>query len=180
RGVNRHQDLLDRGWATSSDDDDRDFSLIAGIGATAVRLAHYQHNTHVYYLTDKLGVVVWAEIPNIDSVSATLEYLATTQNQLLELVRQNFNHPSIVFWSVGNEWGARSRADPTATVQSLIALAKAEDPSRLTAIATMSGSDGVAVRSTADVIGYNVYLGGYGGSPSDLADSIAGPPQSLT
>jgi beta-galactosidase len=179
RGVNRHQDLLDRGWATSSDDDDRDFSLIAGIGATAVRLAHYQHNQHVYDLTDKLGVVVWAEIPNIDSVSATPEYLATTQNQLLELVRQNFNHPSIVFWSVGNELEARSRADPTATVQSLIALAKAEDPSRLTAIATMSGSDGVAVRSTADVIGYNVYLGWYGGSPSDLDDYIDGLHRSL-
>src|SRR5262249_24991814 len=41
-GVNRHQDLLGRGWAMSSDDEQRDFSLIAEIGATAVRLAHYQ------------------------------------------------------------------------------------------------------------------------------------------
>src|SRR5262245_53691480 len=80
RGVNRHQDLLDYGWATSRDDDDRDFSLISEIGATAVRLAHYQHNQHVYNLTDKLGFVVWAEIPNIDSVGATSEYLATSQN----------------------------------------------------------------------------------------------------
>jgi beta-galactosidase len=178
-GVNRHQDLLDRGWATSSDDDDRDFSLIAEIGATAVRLAHYQHNQHVYDLTDRLGFVVWAEIPNIDSVNATPAYLATTQKQLLELIRQNYNHPSIAFWSVGNELGARAGDDPTATVQSLIALAKAEDPSRLTALATMSGIDGVAVRSTADVIGYNIYLGWYGGSPSDLADYIDGLHQSL-
>jgi beta-galactosidase len=178
-GVNRHQDLPDRGWATSSDDDDRDFSLIAEIGATAVRLAHYQHNQHVYDLTDRLGFVVWAEIPNIDSVKATPAYLATTQKQLLELIRQNYNHPSIAFWSVGNELGARAGDDPTATVQSLIGLAKAEDPSRLTALATMSGIDGVAVRSTADVIGYNVYLGWYGGSPSDLADYIDGLHQSL-
>ena len=178
-GVNRHQDLLDRGAATSPDDDDRDFSLIAEIGATAVRLAHYQHNNHVYDLTDRLGFVVWAEIPNIDSVNATPAYLATTQKQLLELIRQNYNHPSIAFWSVGNELGARAGADPAATVQSLIALAKAEDPSRLTALATMSGIDGVAVRSAADVIGYNVYLGWYGGSPSDLADYIDGLHQSL-
>ena len=45
--------------------------VIAEIGATAVRLAHYQHKQHVYDLTDRLGFVVWAEIPNIDSVKAT-------------------------------------------------------------------------------------------------------------
>jgi beta-galactosidase len=166
-GVNRHQDLLGRGWAMSSDDEQRDFSLIAEIGATAVRLGHYQHSQHVYDLTDKLGFVVWAEIPNIDSVNATPTYMATTQKQLLELIRQNYNHPSIAFWSVGNELGARVGPDPTEMVQLLIALAKAEDPSRLTAIATMSGIDGVAVRSTADAIGYNIYLGWYGGSHSD-------------
>src|SRR5262245_32349436 len=171
-GVNRHQDLLDCGWAMSSDNDDRDFGLIADVGATAIRLAHYQHNQHVYDLADKLGFVVWAEIPNINSVNATPEYLATTQNQLRELIRQNYNHPSIVFWSVGNELGARAGPDPTATVQSLIALAKAEDPSRLAGIATLGGIDDVAIQSTADVIGYNLYLGWYGGSPSDLSDYI--------
>ena len=179
-GVNRHQDLLGRGWAMSSDDEQRDFSLIAEIGATAVRLAHYQHNQHVYDLTDKLGFVVWAEIPNIDSVNATPSYMATTQKQLLELIRQNYNHPSIAFWSVGNELGARAGPDPTEMVQLLIALAKAEDPSRLTAIATMSGIDGVAVRSTADAIGYNIYLGWYGGSHSDLADYIDGLHRSVS
>src|SRR6516164_5734916 len=167
-GVNRHQDLLDHGWATSWGDDDRDFSLISEIGATAVRLAHYQHNQHVYDLTDWLGFVVWAEIPNIDSVNTTPEYLATTQNQLLELIRQNYNHPSIVFWSVGNELGAGGGPDPTPTVQSLNTLAKAEDPSRLTTLATFSGIDGETLRSTTDVIGYNVYLGWYILSPSDF------------
>ena len=179
-GVSRHQDLLDHGWATSWDDDDRDFSLISEIGATAVRLAHYQYNQHVYDLTDKLGLVVWAEIPNIDSVHATPEYLATSQDQLLELIRQNYNHPSIVFWSVGNELGASAGSDPTSTVQSLNTLARAEDPGRFTALATFSGIDGVTVRSTTDVIGYNVYLGWYGGSPSDFTDYIDGLHQSLS
>jgi len=178
-GVNRHQDLLGRGWAMSSDDEQRDFSLIAEIGATAVRLAHYQHSQYVYDLTDKLGFVVWAEIPNIDSVNAIPTYMTTTRKQLLELIRQNYNHPSIAFWSVGNELGAHAGPDPTETVQVLIALAKAEDPSRLTAIATTSGIDGVAVRSTADAIGYNIYLGWYGGSHSDLADYIDGLHRSL-
>jgi beta-galactosidase len=177
-GVNRHQDLLDHGWATSRDDDDRDFSLISEIGATAVRLAHYQHNQHVYDLTDRLGFVVWAEIPNVDSVNTTPEYLATTQNQLLELICQNYNHPSIVFWSVGNELGTGG-PDPTSTVQSLNTLARAEDPSRLPTLATFSGIDGVTLRSTTDVIGYNVYLGWYSGSPSDFPDYIDGLHQSL-
>jgi beta-galactosidase len=178
-GVNRHQDLLDHGWATSWEDDDRDFSLISEIGATAVRLAHYQHNQHVYDLTDRLGFVVWAEIPNIGSVNTTPEYLATTQNQLLELIRQNYNHPSIVFWSVGNELGGDGGPDPTPTVQSLNTLAKAEDPNRLTTLATYSGVDGETLRSTTDVIGYNVYLGWYSGSPSDFAGYIDGLHQSL-
>jgi beta-galactosidase len=178
-GVNRHQDLLDHGWAMSWGDDDRDFSLISEIGATAVRLAHYQHNQHVYDLTDRLGFVVWAEIPNVDSVNTTPEYLATTQNQLLELIRQNYNHPSIVFWSVGNELGGAGGPDPTPTVQSLNTLAKAEDPSRLTTLATVSGIDGVTLRNTTDVIGYNVYLGWYFGSMSDFPDYIDALHQSL-
>jgi len=176
-GINRHQDLLDHGWATSWDDDDRDFNLISEIGATAVRLCHYQHNQHVYDLTDRLGFVVWAEIPNIDSVNTTPEYLATTQSQLLELIRQNYNHPSIFFWSVGNELG--TVPDPTSTVQSLNALAKAEDPSRLTTLATFSGIDGVTLRNTTDVIGYNVYAGWYFGSLSDVPGYIDGLHQSL-
>lgn len=171
--------MLDHGWATSRDDDDRDFNLIAEIGATAVRLAHYQHNQRVYDLTDQLGLVVWAEIANIDSVNTTPEYLATTQNQLLELIRQNYNHPSIVFWGIGNELGSGGGPDPTSTVQSLNALARVEDPSRLTTLATFSGVDGVTLRSTTDVIGYNVYLGWYMGSPSDFPNYIDGLHQSL-
>ena len=175
-GVNRHQDLLDHGWATSWGDDDRDFSLISEIGATAVRLAHYQHNQHIYDLTDKLGFVVWAEIPNVDHVNATQEYLATTQDQLRELIRQNYNHPSIVFWSVGNE--LIGNPDPTSTVQSLHALAKTEDPSRLTALAT-NGIDDATLRNITDVIGYNVYLGRYQGSPSDFPGYIDALHQAL-
>jgi beta-galactosidase len=180
-GVNRHQDLLDHGWATSWDDDDRDFALISEIGATAVRLCHYQHNQHVYDLTDRLGFVVWAEIPNVDYVNDTPDYLATTRNQLLELIRQNYNHPSIVFWSVGNELGnVGGHPDPTSTVQSLNSLAKAEDPSRLSTLATYSGIDGVTLRNTTDVIGYNVYLGWYGGVPTDFPNYIDGLHQTLS
>jgi len=187
-GVNRHQDLLDHGWATSGDDDVCDFSLISELGATAVRLAHYQHNQHVYDLTDRLGFVVWAEIPNLDSVNTTPGYLATTQDQLRELIRQNYNHPSIVFWSVGNELGPAG-GDPTPTVQSLNTLARAEDPSRLclTTLATISGIDSPTLRNTTDVIGYNVYLGWYGLSPSDfpacvdeLHQSLPGRPLSIS
>src|SRR5262249_24209673 len=115
-GGSLHQDLLDHGWATSWQDDDRTLSIISQIGAPTLRLPHDQHNEHVYNLTDKRGLVVWAEIPNLDSVSATPEFLATTQNQLLELIRQNYNHPSIVFWSVANELGSGAGPDPTQTV----------------------------------------------------------------
>jgi beta-galactosidase len=102
-------------------------------------------------------------------------YLATTQDQLRELIRQNYNHPSIVFWGIGNELGLDP--DPTSTVQALNALARAEDPSRLTTLATAREIDSVTIQSATDVIGYNP--GWYELSPSDFPGVIDGLHESL-
>ena len=72
------------------------------MGVNAVRLAHYPQATYFYDLMDKLGIVVWAEIPFIgpggyedkgfvDSPS----FRANGKEQLKELIRQHYNHPSI-------------------------------------------------------------------------------------
>lgn len=62
-GVNRHQDRLNKGWAITDAEQDEDFGLIEELGATALRLAHYQHAEHVYDLADQIGLVTWAEVP---------------------------------------------------------------------------------------------------------------------
>jgi len=68
RGVNRHQDRPDKGWAISEQDMEEDLALILEMGATAVRCAHYQHSSYFYSLCDRAGLLVWAELPLVDRI----------------------------------------------------------------------------------------------------------------
>ncbi|ACU71570.1 Beta-galactosidase [Catenulispora acidiphila DSM 44928] len=172
-GVNLHQDRAVEGWAISDADHTQDFALIAELGATAVRLAHYQHDQKDYNLADAAGVVVWAEIPLVNATTNSAAFTASTENQLRELIRQNYNHPSIAFWSIGNEQG--SDDTPTNTLlANLAALVAAEDPDRISTYANNLGND-AKVTSHANTTGFNKYYGWYGGSYNDLgpwADSL--------
>ena len=103
RGVSRHQDRQGKGWAISEEDQREDAMLIHEIGATAVRLAHYQHAQSFYDFCDELGMVVWAEITFISRFINTKEAKEDTVRQMRELIMQNYNHPSICFWGISNE-----------------------------------------------------------------------------
>jgi beta-galactosidase len=168
-GVNRHQDRIDKGWAISQADQDEDFGLIDEMGATAVRLAHYQHDVHSYDLADQKGLVVWAEIPLVNHITVSDGFYANAQQQLVELIRQNYNHPSICFWSVSNEITLRSGPDPNPLLQILADVTASEDPSRLSTLAAASGPDDASTRHT-DVAGFNLYYGWYYGSYNDFAN----------
>ncbi|MEU8789673.1 glycoside hydrolase family 2 TIM barrel-domain containing protein [Streptomyces sp. NPDC048643] len=165
-GVNLHQDRADRGWAESDADHTQDFALIKEIGATAVRMAHYQHDQKDYSLADAAGVVVWAEIPLVDAITDSNAFTDSTTYQLRELIRQNYNHPSIVFWGIGNE----QRTDNAATnelLEGLAAIVRSEDPDRISTYANNLGDD-AEVGGHADTTAYNKYFGWYGGSYNDL------------
>ena len=172
-GVNLHQDRAVEGWAESDADHTQDFALINELGATAVRMAHYQHDQKDYNLADATGVVVWAEIPLVNGTTDSAAFTASTENQLRELIRQNYNHPSIVFWSIGNEQGSDNT--PTNTLlAALAALVKAEDPDRISTYANNLGNE-AGVAGHADTTGFNKYYGWYSGTTSDLgpwADSL--------
>src|SRR5208283_1234507 len=81
-GVDRHQDFMNKGWAVSEADLDEDISLIKEIGATVVRCAHYQHSDYFYGLCDKTGILVWAEIPQVNEINASEQFEETSRNQL--------------------------------------------------------------------------------------------------
>jgi beta-galactosidase len=167
-GVNRHQDRLDMGWAITDKEHDEDMALIYEMGATAIRLAHYQHAQHFYDLADQRGLVVWAEMPLVNSITDAQAFTDNATQQMTELIRQSYNHPSIVFWSIGNE--QRSDDAPTnALLTQLAALVKSEDPSRLSTYAQCCTSDTTGLPTHTDVNGYNEYYGWYTGVITDLA-----------
>jgi len=162
-GVNRHQDRIDMGWAITNREHDQDMALIVEMGATAVRLAHYQHAQHFYDLCDQNGIVAWAEIPLVNAITASQAFTDNAHQQMTELIRQSFNHPAIVFWSVGNE--QRSDDAPTNTLLAdLAAQVATEDPSRLSTYAHCCTSDTGGLPSHTDVVGYNEYFGWYTGN----------------
>ncbi len=161
RGVNRHQDREGKGWALAPRDHDEDMALIREVGANAVRLAHYQHSQYFYDLCDKYGLVVWAEIPVVNSAGGG-PFVVNAEQQLAELIRQSGNHPSIVTWSVANEL-QHDKSDAGALEPLVTALhrrARREDPSRPTSLATFYGATDPSAAIT-DLVGFNRYDGWY-------------------
>ncbi len=159
-GVNRHQDMMDKGWAITEADMERDIALLKEIGATVVRCAHYQHRDYFYSLCDRAGILVWAEIPQVDVIHDTPEFENTSRGQLLDLIRQNINHPAIFVWSLGNEIGNGRSEDPHPELQNLNHVAHGEDPTRLTIMATCVPRL-PQMNKIPDLLGWNIYPGWY-------------------
>ncbi|NGM60680.1 beta-galactosidase [Sphingobacterium sp. SGG-5] len=166
-GVCRHQDRWGKGSALSTADHDEDLAIIQEIGATSIRLAHYQHSDYFYSKCDSIGLIIWAEIPFVNRVSTREENNAL--QQLKELIRQNFNHPSIYIWGVHNEVYTPNTYTVALTTK-LNDLAKTEDPDRYTA--QVSGYNVVdhAVNNNTDVQGINHYFGWYNGELENLSE----------
>jgi beta-galactosidase len=166
-GVTRHQEWLGYGNALSNAQHKTDLALIDSIGATAVRLAHYQQADYVYSYADTLGLVIWAEIPLVQSTSG-----AETENarqQLTELIRQNYNHPSIVMWGLHNEvYGKDEFAYTSQLTEGLHNLAKTEDADRPDVSTSGSGAWEQGAAFHADLQGINRYFGWYYGKITDL------------
>src|SRR5207302_8501370 len=92
-GVNFHQDRLNKGWAISDADQQQDVALVKEMGATFVRLSHYQHPALTYDLLDQDGIASWSEVPingtNNACVSSSTAFLDNAKQQLQEMIRQN-------------------------------------------------------------------------------------------
>ncbi len=167
RGVNRHQDRPGKGWAISERDHCEDMELIKEIGANAVRLAHYPHSDYFYTLCDREGMLVWAEIPFIEKATESQGFYDNLKLQLVELIRQNFNHPSIFCWSLFNELAANAPID---LIKELNDISHREDPTRITIGAT--NADGRPHNEITDFMGHNTYPGWYWADPWTMGPSI--------
>ncbi|MEI5688531.1 glycoside hydrolase family 2 TIM barrel-domain containing protein [Sphingomonas kyungheensis] len=195
-GVGYHQDREGKGWAISDADVEQDVAIMREMGVNTIRLTHYQHGQTIHDLADRYGLIVWDEIPLVskwtlgNDLVATDALRADARQQLRELILQNANHASVVSWGIANEvdFGKSIPAfittrdgaapDPLPLLRELDALAKAEDPSRATALATCCErnigptSDVPITAVAADLGGANRYFGWYYGKPADLGPHL--------
>lgn len=167
RGVSRHQDRWGIGNALLPEHHEEDMDMICELGATTIRLAHYQHDQYFYDLCDEKGMVVWAEIPYISTHMPNGR--ENTISQMKELITQNYNRPSIVVWGLSNEitMSGESTEDLRENHVILNDLVHEMDKTRLTTIAcvSMCSMDDPYVQ-IPDVVSYNHYFGWYGGDTS--------------
>lgn len=171
-GVCRHQERAEVGNALRPVHHEEDTRIMLDMGVNAVRLAHYPQATYMYDLMDKNGIVTWAEIPFVGpggyADKGFVDQLSFRENgkeQLKEMIRQHYNHPSICFWGLFNE--LKEQGDnPVEYIKELNVMAHREDPTRPTTSA--SNQDG-ALNFITDNIAWNRYDGWYGATPATLA-----------
>jgi len=167
RGVSRHQDRWGIGNALLPKHHKEDLEYIYEVGATTIRLAHYQHNQYFYDLCDEMGFVLWAEIPYISQHMPNGR--ENTITQMKELITQNYNHASIFVWGLSNEISMKGADDPDLLENHHILndLCHEWDKTRLTtmAIVSMCDMDSEYVQ-IPDTVSWNHYFGWYGGDTS--------------
>lgn len=169
RGVNYHQQGTEaQGWVRSAADFDRDFAFVREMGCTGVRMSHYQHSEYEYDLCDRYGLVVWDELAMAHKTTVDERFNDNAAQQLRELILQNGNHPSVLFWSLFNEINLPDAKDAAHwdIIPRLNDLAHQLDPTRPTVGAANLGLDHPSVHML-DLIAFNRYWGWYDDAPTE-------------
>ena len=174
RGTHRHEEHAGVGAAMSNKQHREDMESIKEMGGNFVRLAHYPQDPEIYKACDELGLLVWDEIPWSRGGVGNDVWKRNTKNQLKEMIAQNFNHPSIIIWSLGNEmyWlpdfeGGDDTEKINGFLTELNDIAHKLDPSRKTAIRKYyEGADIV------DVFSPSIWSGWYSGSYKSYQKAI--------
>jgi beta-galactosidase len=182
RGTNRHQDYAEMGNAVADTVQTRDMELIKGAGFNFVRLAHYPQDSSVLQAADRLGLLIWEEIPLVNYITISSAFNENSAVMLKEMIRQHRNHPSVIMWGYMNEIYLRVPKENEANIRKatvelareLDKLAHTEDPTRPTTIA-LHGSDVYNTEGLADIpniVGWNLYSGWYSKSFEDFGKFI--------
>ncbi|MGY6523706.1 MAG: glycoside hydrolase family 2 TIM barrel-domain containing protein [Mongoliitalea sp.] len=173
-GANRHQDFMGMGNALSDEQHWADMKAIKDMGANFVRLAHYPQDPAVLRAADRLGLMIWEETPLVNEVTASEEHDFNSEEMLKEMIRQHYNHPSVIIWGYMNEIYWAHRFIDSAIVDSqtrhtvqlakkLEKITRQEDPYRYTAMALhnypLYESSGLS--EIPQIVSWNLYHGWY-------------------
>lgn len=174
RGTQRHEEHAGLGGALPDSLQRKDIELAKEMGSNFIRLGHYPQAPEVYRACDELGIIVWDELPWCRGGIGGEAWKENTMRILRELIAQNFNHPSILIWSLGNElyWepdfpDGGNNDSLRAFLSSLNAEAHALDPGRVTSIRKYyEGAD------ITDLFSPSIWSGWYSGAYFDYEKTI--------
>jgi len=170
-GACRHQDYEGLGNALSNDLNRYDIKLIKEMGANYIRISHYPQDPSVLEECDKQGLIAWEEIPIVNAITPTKEFFENCRNNLTEMIRQHYNHPSIMLWGYSNEVLIGGYSDELGELhKELEALCHTEDPSRLTGLAFHASPvyNKKGLGDLPNIVGWNRYEGWYRGKLDDF------------
>jgi beta-glucuronidase len=176
-GVSIHAEAPVRtGRAHNQEDADTLLGWVKELGGNYARLAHYPHDQRMTRTADRLGILIWSEIPvywacHFDDPAT----LAKAQSQLHEMIRRDRNKASVILWSVANE--TPNNPERTKFLTTLANDAREYDPTRLITAALLVRTNDMTkivddpLGKALDVIGANEYVGWYEHKPSDIAQT---------
>lgn len=173
RGLNRHQDQAPAGVALDDEAHRRDIFLMKELGCNFIRISHFPQDYAILEMCDELGLLAWEEIPIINIVPNTPGYDDNCEYNLREMIRQHYNHSSVITWGYMNEilltapsigkpeWLA-CKERTVNLAQRLEAVLKEEDPGRASVMAfNMTNLYNEIGLNLVDVVGWNLYHGWY-------------------
>jgi len=162
-GVNRHQDIRNKGWAITPEDEESDARFLKEMGANAVRNAHYPQSENWHAINDREGVLLWNELSLVNVTRDTRAFWLNSEEFLREMVCQLYNHPSVAWWGLFNELGTRPMPPSDEKLAHLQAVVKEIDPNRLVVSASCRMQE--SFNLVTEQIGFNTYPGWYHSTP---------------
>ncbi|WP_240935537.1 glycoside hydrolase family 2 TIM barrel-domain containing protein [Hymenobacter sp. HDW8] len=188
-GTNRHQDFPGLGNALPDALHERDVELIKQLGGNFLRVSHYPQDPAVLQACDRLGILASVEIPIVNAITDSEAFFANCRTMQTEMIRQGFNHPSVIIWTYMNEVllrlpeGIKRDNEPgrayltkvAELARQLEALTRREDPARYTMIVNHGDFklyQQAGLPAIAQLAGWNLYSGWYSGDLSGFAQFL--------
>ncbi|WAC39636.1 glycoside hydrolase family 2 TIM barrel-domain containing protein [Pedobacter sp. SL55] len=186
-GASRHQDFAKMGNAVPAALQVKDVALLKEMGGNFLRVAHYPQDQAVLDACDRLGILTSVEIPIVNEITETEAFYNNCKEMQLEMIKQNYNHTSIIIWAYMNEVLLKMRygKEPERKkiylksienlAQQLEELTRKTDPTRYTMMSNhgdVTGYTNAGLVKIPMIVGWNLYQGWYGGKSEDFGPNL--------